>query len=173
MSPECPPWECPRGPQPGPLAPGGVHSATLATLRPLAAGSARRKFFPSAGHSSNRTTDNLQECPPASSTPPHRLGSPDSQRTSHAAPSRCVPSTGAPSPEPQGERVREEGQAQTRGFTASRATKRGPPSEDAEAGHNAPYRGTIGGAHAGGGPERSFPGGRASADSPGHREARE
>ena len=32
---------------------------------------------------------------------------------------------------------REEGQAQTRGFIASRATKRGPPSEDAEAGYGA------------------------------------
>jgi len=61
---------------PGTRVRGGVPSATLAILRPLAAGSARRKFFLSAGHSSNRTTDNLQECPPASSTPPHHLGSP-------------------------------------------------------------------------------------------------
>src|SRR4030066_695089 len=47
---------------PGPLAREGVPSATLATLRPLAAGSARRDFLlaPQA----------------ASSTPPHRLGSP-------------------------------------------------------------------------------------------------
>ncbi|HEU5361362.1 MAG TPA: apolipoprotein N-acyltransferase [Candidatus Deferrimicrobiaceae bacterium] len=47
---------------PGPLARGGVPSATLATWRPLAAGSARRGYFlaPQA----------------ASSTPPYRLGSP-------------------------------------------------------------------------------------------------
>src|SRR3990170_1388845 len=46
----------------GTLARGGVPSATLATVRPLAAGSARRDFFlaPQA----------------ASSTPPHRLGPP-------------------------------------------------------------------------------------------------
>ena len=74
----CGPRSCARRrvPDPGAPARGGVPSATLATLRPLAAGSDRRDFFLSAGHSSNRTTDNLQECPPASSTPPHRLGPP-------------------------------------------------------------------------------------------------
>src|SRR4030067_2607832 len=51
---------------------GGFLAATLATLRPLAAGSARRNPYPSAGHSSNRTTDNLQECPPAARNPPQR-----------------------------------------------------------------------------------------------------
>src|SRR3972149_2701415 len=47
----------------------------------------------------------------------------------------------------------EEGQAQTWGCIARRATKRGPPSEDAEAGHDAPQRGGAYVAPAAGGEE--------------------
>ena len=102
------------GPIPGPLARGGVPSATLATLRPLAPGSARHDFWlaPQA----------------ALSTPPHRLGSSGRRHPRNGARHGAEqPRKGAPSGA-----FREGGQAQTCGCIASRATKRGAPSEDAE-----------------------------------------
>ena len=71
---------------------------------------------------------------------PHRtaVGTPRSCASPVGAhrPSRCTASSGT-EPETPGGALREEGQAQTCGFIARRATKRGPPSEDAEAGHDA------------------------------------
>ena len=150
-------------------------SSATAPWRPVPGltGSARRDPYPSAGHSSNRTTYNLQECPPASSTPPHRLRVPGCRRSSRRTggrppglhsrkipafedrcipadfvarphrtavgtprscaspvgahrPSRCTASSGT-EPETPGGTFREGGQAQTRGFIASRAMERAAP----------------------------------------------
>ena len=78
--------------QPESLARGGVPSATLATLRPLAAGSARRDFFlaPQA----------------ASSTPPHRLGPPVAGAASRRRGGAVRPASRGPLPKrPCTERV--------------------------------------------------------------------
>src|SRR4030042_3268706 len=61
---------------PVPGACGGLPLRYARDLRPLAAGSARRKFFPRGDTPPTVLPTTSRSVPAALSTPPHRLGSP-------------------------------------------------------------------------------------------------
>src|SRR3990172_3322294 len=123
---------------PGPLARGGFPSATLATLRPLAAGSARRNGPRQAGVLLSRSTRRSEE-PPASPEGPPRIPGELPCGASLARP-LCRGETGGAA-EGRGVRAELSGREVKRRPAGSSRVERWserPPSEDAEAGYDTP-----------------------------------
>ena len=122
---------------PGPLARGGFPSATLATLRPLAAGSARRNGPRQAGVLLSRSTRRSGE-PPASPEGPRNPG----ELPCGAYPARpmCRGETGGAA-KGRGVRAELSGREVKRRLAGAPQVERWserPPSEDAEAGYDTP-----------------------------------
>src|SRR3990172_7423218 len=122
---------------PGPLARGGFPSATLATLRPLAAGSARRNGPRQAGVLLSRSTRRSEE-PPASPEGPRIPG--ELPCGASLARPLCRGETGGAA-EGRGGRAELSGREVKRRPAGSSRVERWserPPSEDAEAGYDTP-----------------------------------